>query len=105
MVTAFDPNDRMSPRVARHLPRFEAAAAPDTDSWAAWRTVLSDTGGADMQQINVRPRAGFGTVCAALLALPAEGPPHWQFAPGRPDVADFKAVTPAPSPASRERAG
>jgi hypothetical protein len=92
MVTAFDPNDRMSPRVARHLPRFEAATPPDADGWAGWRAVLADTGGTDVQQINVRPRGGFGTVCSALLALPAEGAPHWLFAPGRPDVAAFDAV-------------
>jgi hypothetical protein len=92
MVTAFDPNDMMSPRVARHLPRFEAARPPDEDDWQGWRAVLADTGGTNVQQINVMPRAGFGTVCSALLTLPAEGQPHWLFAPGRPDMARFAPV-------------
>jgi hypothetical protein len=93
MVTAFDPNDTNSPRVARHLPRFEAAPAPDSDDWRGWRAVLADTGGTTVQQINVVPRGGFGTVCSALLGLPAEGAPQWSFAAGSPDAAAFMPVT------------
>jgi len=93
MMTAFDPNDRLSPRVARHLPRFAAAPAPDTDGWAAWRAILSDSSGGAVEQINVRPRDGFGTVCSALLGLPAQGAPHWLFAPGPPDVTPFAPVS------------
>jgi hypothetical protein len=104
MVTALDPNDRNSPRVARHLPRFEAAPAPDTDDWQGWRAVLSDTGGTTVQQINVLPRAGFGTVCSALLGLPAAGSPQWLFAAGPPDVAPFRPIK-EPSPPPGERAG
>ncbi len=92
MVTAFDPNDTNSPRVARHLPRFQAAAAPDTDDWRGWRAALADSTGTTVQQINVLPRNGFGTVCSALLGLPAAGPPRWLFAPGPPDVAAFAPV-------------
>jgi hypothetical protein len=93
MVTAFDPNDVASPRVARHLPRFRAAPPPDTDDWRGWRAVLSDSEGTTVQQINVRPRDGFGTVCSALLGLPAAGPPQWLFAPGPPDTTPFAPVT------------
>jgi len=93
MVTAFDPNDILSPRVARHLPRFAAAPAPDTDDWAAWRAILSDTSGGAVEQINVRPRDGFGTVCSALLGLPEVGAPQWLFAPGPPDVTPFAPVS------------
>ncbi len=92
MVTAFDPNDADSPRVARHLPRFAAAPAPDADGWRSWRALLSDSGGTTVQQINVLPRDGFGTVCSALLALPAQGAPQWLFAPGPPNVASFAPV-------------
>jgi hypothetical protein len=92
MVTAFDPNDMDSPRVARHLPRFKAAPAPDTDDWRGWRSVLSDSAGTSVQQINVLPRAGFGTVCSALLGLPAQGPPRFLFAAGPPDAAAFEPV-------------
>jgi uncharacterized protein with NRDE domain len=92
MVTAFDPNDTDSPRVARHLPRFRAAPAPDTDDWRGWRAVLSDRSGTSVQQLNVRPRDGFGTVCSALLGLPAKGAPQWLFAAGPPDAAPFEPV-------------
>jgi hypothetical protein len=92
MVTAFDPNDTDSPRVARHLPRFRAAAAPDNDDWRGWRAVLADSSGTSVQQLNVRPRDGFGTVCSALLGLPAKGAPQWLFAAGPPDTAPFEPV-------------
>jgi hypothetical protein len=92
MVTAFDPNDTDSPRVARHLPRFRAAPAPETDGWAGWRAVLSDSSGTSVEQINVKPRDGFGTVCSALLGLPAQGAPQFLFAAGPPDAAAFEPV-------------
>jgi uncharacterized protein with NRDE domain len=94
MVTAFDPNDTDSPRVARHLQHFAAAPAPDTDGWQGWRAVLSDSSGTSVEQINVKPRDGFGTVCSALLGLPAKGAPQWLFAAGPPDAAAFEPVAP-----------
>lgn len=92
MVTAHDPDDPTSPRVARHLPRLAAAAPPDTDGWAAWRAILTDRDGSAAEQINVVPRAGFGTACAALLALGADGAMRWAFAPGPPHEAAFAPV-------------
>jgi hypothetical protein len=92
MVTAHDPNDMESPRVARHLARFSAAAAPDPDSWDAWRTILTDQSGPAGAQMNVMPRAGFGTVCSSLLAIPAAGEPVWLFAAGAPDQAPFERI-------------
>lgn len=89
MVTAHDPNDPESPRVARHLPRFREAAAPEPGNWTEWAAILSDRSGDAGEQINVVPRAGFGTVCASLLALPAEAPPVWLFAAGPPHAAMF----------------
>ncbi len=90
MVTAHDPNDPESPRVARHLERFRQAAAPETDQWQAWKAIVSDRSGEAGEQINVVPRAGFGTVCSSLLALPAdEAPPVWLFASGAPHEAVF----------------
>lgn len=93
MVTAHDPNDSDSPRTARHLPRFRQATPPDRDDWAAWRAILSDRSGGPGEEINVPPRAGFGTVCSSLIALPRRGKPHWLFAAGPPDAATFEAVT------------
>jgi hypothetical protein len=92
MVTAHDPDDLDSPRVARHLPRLRAAATPDMDGWAAWRAILSDREGAAGEQLNVVPRGGFGTVCSSLVALRADAAPSWLFAAGPPHEAAFEPV-------------
>ena len=92
MVTAHDPDDLDSPRVARHLPRFRAASPPEADDWRAWRAILADRTGSAAEQINVAPRGGFGTVCSSLLSLPAQRSPIWLFAPGAPDEAPFTRV-------------
>jgi hypothetical protein len=89
MVTAHDPNDLTSPRTARHLPRFRAAAppAPDAGDWAAWEALLADDGtGAEGigGALNVPPVNGFGTVCSSLVALGASGTAQWRFCRGRP---------------------
>ena len=92
MVTARDPDDEASPRVARHLPRFRAAAPPSPPDWAGWERLLADRQGPREAALSVPAEAGFGTVCASLLALPAEGPPHWLFAPGPAGQAGFAPV-------------
>ncbi len=95
MVTAHDPNDTDSPRVARHLPRFRAAEPPVPDavrSWGAWQDILADLDGEPGEQINVTPRAGFGTVCSSLLAVRRAGPPVWLFAAGPPHETPFRLV-------------
>jgi hypothetical protein len=92
MVTSRDPNDHRSPRVQRHLPRLRAAAAPDTDEWAAWRAIIGDRSGVAGEQMNVVPRGGFGTVCSSLVALRADGGASWQFAAGPPDEVVFQPV-------------
>ncbi len=88
MVTAYDPNDRDSPRTARHLPRFQAAE----QSWNAWHAILSDQRGNPADQINVAPRGGFGTVSSSFLTLAADGDPIWLFAAGPPHRAPFRPV-------------
>jgi len=93
MVTAHDPDDLESPRVARHLPRFRAAAAPEPGDWRAWQALLADQSGEPGEQLNVQPRGGFGTVSSSLLALPAAGRPVWLFAAGRPHQAPFRPVS------------
>lgn len=92
MVTAHDPNDYDSPRVARHLPRFEAEPAPTPNDWNTWETILSDRSGESAQQLNVVPRGGFGTVSSSLVALPANGTPIWRFAAGPPHRAVFEPI-------------
>jgi uncharacterized protein with NRDE domain len=92
MVTAHDPDDPESKRVARHLHRFRTAIAPERDDWQAWREIVADNTGPAAEQINVTPRGGFGTVCSSLLALPASGRPIWLFAAGAPDRTPFLPV-------------
>ena len=93
MVTARDPNDLTSPRVARHLPRLAAAPAPvPPEDWESWRAILADRSGAVESQFNIVPQGGFGTVCSSLIALSARGAPVWLFAPGPPDSAGFAPV-------------
>jgi hypothetical protein len=97
MVTAHDPDDLESPRVARHLARFQAAEAPKPApdpirGWQGWQEILADRSGDAGEQMNVVPRAGFGTICSSLLAIPEAGPPVWLFAAGAPDEAPFSLV-------------
>jgi uncharacterized protein with NRDE domain len=97
MVTAHDPDDPESPRVARHLARFQAAHAPrltpdPIQGWRSWQDILADRSGDAGEQMNVVPRAGFGTVCSSLLAIPEAARPVWLFAAGPPDEAPFSLV-------------
>ncbi|HEX2940066.1 MAG TPA: NRDE family protein [Rhodopila sp.] len=92
MITAHDPNDLESPRTAKHLPAFQAGEPADPAEWAAWRAILADRTGSAAQQINVVPRAGFGTVCASYVALAQAEPPVWLFAPGPPHITEFQSI-------------
>ena len=99
MVTAHEPNDLSSPRIARQLPRFRAAPPPEPDApgtgWAGWETLLADGGfGAEgiAGALNVPPVAGFGTVCSSLVALGAEGARIWRFSAGPPRASGYQPV-------------
>jgi uncharacterized protein with NRDE domain len=100
MITAYDLNDPVSPRVRRYLPLLQKAPAPDPDKddWAAWERLLasreSDEGieGA----MNVVTDFGFGTASSLLLALPARDragvKPRFRFSAGRPDQTPYRKV-------------
>jgi len=92
MVTAHDPDDPQSPRVAGHMARFRSARPPEPPNWLDWQAILADRSGRPGAQMNVVPRGGFGTACSSLLALPREGPPAWLFAAGPPDETPFQPV-------------
>jgi hypothetical protein len=92
MITAHDPDDTASPRVARHLPRFRAVPPPEPPDWSAWAGLLADRAGPPGAALNVPETGGFGTVCSALLGVPAEGPPALLFAAGPPDRTPFEPV-------------
>ncbi len=101
MVTAHDPNDPTSPRTRRHLPRFRAASHPDParDDWSAWEALLADEDYAESvaETLRVPATGGFGTVCATLIALGADGTLIWRFAAGPPGEAPFRTVIPDPA--------
>jgi hypothetical protein len=96
MVTAHDPNDLASPRIARALPRFAAAPPPDPEAadWHAWETLLADAApGEDRAAaLNLPPQDGFGTVCSSLVALAADGRQVWRFCPAPPGAAAFRTL-------------
>jgi Transport and Golgi organisation 2 len=104
MVTALDPNDRSSPRTARHLPRFRAAPPPDPDrdSWAGWEALLADDGfraaAGPAEALCVPPTDGFGTVCSSVLGLRRDGPRIWRFANGAPCRVPFAPLPPLAPP-------
>jgi hypothetical protein len=106
MVTAHDPNDPDSPRIRRHLPRFRAAPPPDpgAGAWSAWEALLADDApdpadGA-VAMLNIPPLGGFGTVCASLIGLGAQGEAVWRFCPDRPAPGRFLPLAlPAPAAA------
>jgi hypothetical protein len=91
MVTSYDPNDPESPRVARYLSRFRAVE-PRPGDWSPWLSILADRSAPAMEQINVSPRGGYGTVCSSLLSLAEGRAPEWLFADGPPDEAPFRGI-------------
>ncbi|MBV8916166.1 MAG: NRDE family protein [Acetobacteraceae bacterium] len=95
IVTAHDPNDPASPRATRHLPRFQAAPVPDPARglWQDWLALLGDRAGPRGAALNVPGEGGFGTVCASLAAISADGQGRWLFAAGPPDMAPFRPVS------------
>lgn len=104
MITAFDLNDEASPRTRRYRPRFAAAPPPDPDAgtWQPWIDLLADRsaepGAGPGGAMTVITPSGFGTVCASLMALPANAQrrPVWLFAAGRPGEAPFMPVEASP---------
>ncbi|EKN00608.1 NRDE family protein [Acidocella sp. MX-AZ02] len=87
MITSGEPNERALPRIARHLPRFEAQPREN------WKTLLADASGTREEQLNIpAPADGFGTVCALLVDLPKTGPATQCFAPGPPDRTGFNRL-------------
>ncbi len=88
MITSGEPNDLSMPRIARHLPRFQAAPV------AQWGRLLADPSGSRLEQLNIpAPPGGFGTVCSLLVRLPRRGDARQCFAPGPPDRAGFAPVS------------
>ena len=99
MITAMERNDLASPRIARFLPRFEAAPVPDpaTGDWRGWTDLLAERRPERPREgMTVLTDTGYGTVSSALIALPAAGAeerqPVFLFAAGRPGEVPFVPV-------------
>jgi hypothetical protein len=97
MITAHDRNDTSSPRIARYLPRFEAAPVPDpaAGDWHGWTDLLAERRPERPREgMTVVTDTGYGTVSSALIALPASGSeerrPVFLFAAGRPGEAPYE---------------
>lgn len=95
MLAAGEPDDPHTPRIARHMPRFEKAQPPAPPDWGDWPQLMSDRSLPAGSEMNIPPRTGFGTSSSSLLALAGEGNPagpHWLFAAGPPDRVRFEPV-------------
>ena len=86
MITSGEPNDMKLPRIARHLPKFEAS------DWKSWGVLLADNSAPVESALNIPPHNGFATVSASLLALQKNNAPLWHFAAGPPDKEAFAKV-------------
>lgn len=101
IITAHDMNDTDSSRIARYLPLFRAADAPDPEAgdWSAWQALMAsrETDDDYYGAMNIVTGTGFGTLSSSLIALPSpeamDPRGKWFFAKGRPGEADYEAVT------------
>ncbi len=102
MLTAYELNDPIDPRIETFLPRFRNAALPDPEGgdWQAWQALLSarvPEGVRDREAgLTFQLESGFGTRSSALIALPAMDrsgvEPIFLFAAGPPDQTPFSPV-------------
>jgi transport and Golgi organization protein 2 len=95
MVTPDGPDTQWSPRYAAHFPAFRDAAPPDParGTWSSWTELLRHADEDDPHRaMTVVTAHAFGTVCSALLALPAKSaqPPVLLFANGPPTRAPYE---------------
>ena len=88
MVTAREPDDMSSPRVARNLTRFRRSVPPNPPDWSNWPVLLADSTPPSEAAINITPFSGFGTVSSALVALGKET--VFLASAGPPDTTAFE---------------
>ena len=98
MITTEGCDVPSSPRYAAHFAAFRDAPAPEpaTGDWTAWTQLLRRADDEDPHRaITVAAGPELGTVCSALLALPAAvaAPPVLRFAAGPPTRAPYEPVT------------
>jgi uncharacterized protein with NRDE domain len=86
MITSGAPNDLNLPRIARHLPIFQATPFED------WGKLLADRSGTWEETLNIPEKNGYATVCSSLIALPRKGAATWKFAAAPLHIAGFAPV-------------
>jgi hypothetical protein len=92
IVTARDPDDMNSPRIARNLPRFRRAPTPNPPDWTTWPSLLADNTPPNDAAINITPFSGFGTVNSSLIALGPQQKPVFLSTRGAPDSSPYEPV-------------
>ncbi len=100
MLTARELNDESSPRIARYLPLFRDAGAPEPEAgdWTPWTRLLAsrDSDSDAFGAMTIVSDSGFGTLSGSLIALPSVAAPdrrgRWLFADGRPGEAPYEPV-------------
>jgi len=102
MLTAWDINDKRSPRIKTYLPLFNKSPIPDPDSddWKGWKNLLAsrvyspEDGPEEAMQIATD--TGFGTSSSSLIGLPSVNAigiyPTWHFSSGHPCPAPYSAI-------------
>jgi len=103
MIASGDLDDDNLPRLKRYRPRFEQAPVPDpdTEDWAGWQKLLTDSDlkpGDEAQNVmRFDTGRGFATVSSALIALPAVAhtpdaarKPHFRLAAHQPQPSPWR---------------
>jgi hypothetical protein len=93
MITAHDPNDLASPRIARNLPLFQEAHPPNPPDWGTWPALISDGAPPLESAINVPVSSGFGTVSSALVALSVKYRSHFLISETAPSSDSFRDIS------------
>jgi len=102
MLTAWDINDRRSPRIRTYFPLFQRSSEPDPDSddWHSWKSLLAsrmyEPKEGPTEAMNICTDTGFGTTSSSLIGLPSLDStrilPTWNFAQGFPRPSPYLPV-------------
>jgi Transport and Golgi organisation 2 len=94
MAATTGPDDLSIPRIGRHLPRFRDAARPVPPDWTPWTRILSDRSLPAGSELNIPPRAGFGTCSSSVVGVSADpaAAAQWHFAGGAPERVGYAPI-------------
>ena len=102
MITAWDINDKRSPRIRTYLPLFRRATEPkpESDDWQSWKKLLASPVfrpvDGPTEAMRICTDTGFGTTSSSLIglqSLEATGMPAiWHFATGYPKPSPYSPI-------------